>query len=74
MYSSVPNIKTHSIKSSIPAGWRVMTLEEGKSYYKTLLPLLGAWSIVGFDRGKIDGWDMEAKYQTPEDQNAVKFL
>ena len=55
MYSQVPNIKTHSMKSSIPQGWRVMTLEEGKANYKSLLPLLGAWSIVGFDRGKIDG-------------------
>lgn len=43
------------MKSSIPAGWRVMTLEEGKSYKQSLLKFLGAWSIVGFDRGKIDG-------------------
>jgi hypothetical protein len=39
----------------VPAGWRILTFEEGTTVKNELLPLLDTWSIVGFDYGKLDG-------------------
>lgn len=43
------------LKQKIPEGWRVMTYEEGQAMKYELYPLLDQWSIVAFDRGRLDG-------------------
>ena len=41
---------------SLPQGWRILTLEEGEMLKHQLAPLLSEWSVVKFDKGKMDGW------------------
>ena len=49
------NIKIVPLASPIPEGWRILTLQEGIELKDLLIPMLGTWSIVAFDKGKLDG-------------------
>lgn len=44
-----------SLNQPNPAGWRTMTLDEGKGIKDHLNKLMSQWSIVGFTQGKFDG-------------------
>lgn len=40
----------------VPHGWRTLAIGEGYKWKCQLNQLLGQWSIVAFDVGKIDGF------------------
>ncbi|KAM3147363.1 hypothetical protein pb186bvf_000614 [Paramecium bursaria] len=48
-------VRIQSLFQPIPHGWRKLTLAEGHQYKHFLITHLGEWSIVAFDKGKIDG-------------------
>ena len=48
-------VKVININAQIPCGWRKLTLFEGKQMKNSLKKLLNTWSIVAFDKGKMDG-------------------
>ena len=48
-------VRVISRNDCVPCGWRILTFNEGAQIKNQLHPLLGQWSIVGFDHGKLDG-------------------
>lgn len=39
----------------VPAGWRILTFNEGIQIKEELMGLMDEWSIVAFDKGKLEG-------------------
>ena len=56
-------------EAGIPAGWRKMTMEEGKKSKCCLERILEEWSVVGFQTGKLDGPGYGSKFS--DNQEAV---
>lgn len=48
-------VQIAKIDSALEPGWRRMRLEEGKQVKEQLNKLMGSWSIVAFQTGKLDG-------------------
>jgi hypothetical protein len=44
------------INAPIPKGWRILSRDEVYDYKEKLNNMLGQWSIVAFEDGKIDGY------------------
>ncbi len=48
----------------IPAGYRLLRIEEGKNMLTSLNTIMGEWSVVGFFDGRLDGIGYGNKFST----------
>jgi hypothetical protein len=53
--SKIDEVRIVPLCAAIPAGWRIMTYEEGSCMKEELKSLLTQWSIVAFDHGELEG-------------------
>lgn len=49
-------IRKVGLHTPVPCGWRILARGECYRFKCQLNQMLGQWSIVAFDVGKIDGW------------------
>lgn len=50
------------LHEAFPVGFRVMKMEEGIKVKEALNTMLGQWSIVAFEKGKLDGFGYGNKF------------